>query len=948
MSHRRARNRRHILALLGYSLLALLLTYPLVRHLTTHVPGDGIDDPALAWNLWWIKYSLVDQQINPFAGGWMFYPIGINLAFYTLTILNGLLALPWQVAIGLVPAANLILLSSFALGGYGAYLLALDVLGGAGQSARRASSLLHLAAFVAGLFYAYASGKLFYVALGQFNIASSQWIPFAVLYVLRSGRPGARLREPLLGGLFLLLQAYAELTYATFLLIFIALFASFRMVQIGVKATREGSEEEGKHRGAGWADLLHLVRNLAVLGLVVVIGLTPMLANMLPDMRAEGDFLVEGGGFADIFSADLAGYALPTQLHPLFGNLIRSAAHDSQLRPDGSQWQVNKGQHLTLGFIGLGLLVLGGWVGRKRRDMWLWMISVALFFLLTLGPTLRVAGYDTGVPGPFQLVQGLPFFKGNRYPSRYSVMLLVTAVPLVALGTQWLLTNAARRIPRARAAPMGLTLLLAVGLLFENLATPLPLTDMRVPRIYDTIAADTGDFAVLDLPLGWRNGFSVFGKQDVIIMFEQWWQTRHEQPILGGNTSRNPEQKFRYFLEAPLIGPLTVLANADDAHPHSRAAMSAGLAALRAGDPSLGADPILLDAASAAAATLQALNVRYVVVHRDHVPAEFVAFVEHYLPVQIIAEDGEHALYRVKLPAPAEQITVWPAADPLSRGEGWSGAGPLAEPAGQADAAALWAHRAQTRLVLPPVAPGQHRVTVRAEAAGPGQSLALAVNGYRTAAQLLPETWTELTFDLPAGVLTPGVNEVALLFDKTYTIEEVKADGRLPATNILVESAGLEAGNYGHIWLDGRDVSPGSRGYNLAIVDADSGVLRAVAGFDTHADPTASAALIELLGQVGEQDILAVAVKDTAADQLSAKAAAALVSLGLTDLRGRLRVSQAGLVLPSSAAQDNTVEQLSTLAGASVGVGAGWREPQSAARVHWINVARQAVDNPSE
>ncbi len=253
---------------------------------------------------------------------------------------------------------------------------------------QRSSFIISLSAFLAGLLYAFSSSKLFYAALGQFNIASSQWIPFAVLYIVRSGRPGARLREPLLAALFLLLQAYAELTYASFLVIFIALFAVYRLVQITGRARKERREGGGVQ---GRQELIGLVRNLAVMALVFAVGLTPVLANMLPDMRAEGDFLVEGGGFADIFSADLAGFALPTQLHPLLGDVVRTLADDSGLRPDGSQWQVNKGQHLTLGLVGLALAAAGLAAGR-RRGAWLWALSAGLFFLLALGPSLRMAG----------------------------------------------------------------------------------------------------------------------------------------------------------------------------------------------------------------------------------------------------------------------------------------------------------------------------------------------------------------------------------------------------------------------------------------------------------------------------------------------------------------------------------------------------------------------------
>src|SRR5512147_2946076 len=129
MSQWGLRLRRHLWVLLAYLILSLLLTWPLVVQFASHVPGDGIDDPALAWNLWWLKHALVDQPQNPFAASWVFWPIGINLAFYTLTILNGLLALPIQTVFGVVPAYNAQLLLSFVLGGYGAYLLCLETLG---------------------------------------------------------------------------------------------------------------------------------------------------------------------------------------------------------------------------------------------------------------------------------------------------------------------------------------------------------------------------------------------------------------------------------------------------------------------------------------------------------------------------------------------------------------------------------------------------------------------------------------------------------------------------------------------------------------------------------------------------------------------------------------------------------------------------------------------------
>ncbi len=107
------------------------------------------------------------------------------------------------------------LLLSYVLSGLGGYLLAAEFLRGV-----RREPWAGFAAFLGGALYAFASSKLFYAALGQGNIASSQWAPFAALYIWRAARSGGRVRDAALAGLFLVLQAYAELTYASFLLIF--------------------------------------------------------------------------------------------------------------------------------------------------------------------------------------------------------------------------------------------------------------------------------------------------------------------------------------------------------------------------------------------------------------------------------------------------------------------------------------------------------------------------------------------------------------------------------------------------------------------------------------------------------------------------------------------------------------------------------------------------------
>ena len=907
--------RRHTWVLSAYLLLGLILTWPLVAHLTTHVPGDGIDDPSLAWNLWWVKHALVDQPQNSFISTWQFWPIGINLAFYTLTLLNGMLGVPLVSAFGVIPAYNLLLLSSFVLGGFGAYLLCLEFLGGGNKEISRqvdketrkrsVSPCLRVSvsAFLAGALYAFASSKLFYAALGQGNIASSQWVPFAALYIVRAARPGGKARDAALAALFLALQAYAEMTYASFLLV----FAGLAFVWGGVTLLQRPRDPAQTSVHPARRVITRYVARFTFLAVLFALAITPLLANMLPDLRAEGDFLTSGGGFADIFSADLAGYAVPTQLHPLLGGVIRAWSHDSTPQPDGSYFALNKGQQIYLGYVALALAITGTWRGRRRGGTWFWVTSALLFFVLTLGPNLRIAGHDTGIPLPFRLLEVLPFFKGNRYPSRYSVMLMMSAAPLVAAGAYGVLRSAysvlSRRLnPSGQAGPASapslpeqqimhhaprtthhaLRVMLPVALLalllFEHLSAPLPISDLRVPAIYASVAAEPGDFSLLELPLGWRNGARVAGKQDVVIMSQLWNQTSHGKRVLGGNTSRNPEFKFQYFSEDPTLARLIALTNAADL-PDQHGALREALAA----------SPVSTENRARARDLAAFLNLRYVMVHRDKLPAETEAALRELLPVELVSEEGNLALYRISEPlASPQSYAVGTDQGRMALAEGWSPPAPGARLAEDGSAPPVFAERRETRLLLP-LGREAGQIQLHGWSFAPDQQVTLVVDGREADVQVLPEAPTWLTFRFPADPGRPPLSDVRLRFAKTVPYREwaQRLDG-VPVS-LLVRSAGQETGDFGHIYADGAERSLNRRGYNLVALSPDGRVLDST-NFDTHADPAANTRLAAWVAALPVGTRVAGAARDEASLNLTQEGVDALRSLGVGgDLRGHFR-----------------------------------------------------------
>jgi hypothetical protein len=502
------------LALLSYIALAVALTYPLALHLTTHVPGRGTDDPALTWNLWWLKFALFDLQATPLYSNYIYYPIGVNLVAYTSTFLNAVLALPLQFAFGVIPAQNLYTWGALVLSGYGALLLAREMLS-------RGRQPNDFAAALAGAFYAFGAWHLSYVAAGHFMLLSNQWIPFLALMLFRFERTNARGRAGFLAGLFFVCAAWTELTFIPFVSLLTGLYFVY------VLLARRALLWDAARRRA-------LVTNLATFVGVVALGVAPLALNLFFDTLRYGYYLAPGLGRVQIFSAELISYFVPSFQHPVLGAWANGITTANT-------------SYAFIGWAALALALLGMVTAWKFPEARFWGALAFFFALALLGATLIVNGNDTGIPMPFALLRQLPFVNANRYPVRFNVMMMLALTPLVAFGAAWL--------TQTRGGKIALGALVAL-LAFEQLVVPLPLSDLRAGAVFDQIKNEPGDFTVMDLPLGWRNSVVIQGAID---FKAQFLQTLHQKRLLGGLTSRNPLFKFQYFREIPILNSIILL-----------------------------------------------------------------------------------------------------------------------------------------------------------------------------------------------------------------------------------------------------------------------------------------------------------------------------------------------------------------------------------------------------
>jgi hypothetical protein len=476
----------HLLAIGIYLLLATLVTWPLVTQFTTGLVGriDGVDAYQGSWNLWWVAYALTHGQ-SPFYTSLLFYPHGTDLFWQTLQFSHGVTALPVTLSMGSLAAFNFTVLSSFIIGGYATFLLA------------RTLTASTSAALVAGTIYAFSPFHLERTIEGPLEITSIHWIPLYVfaLYLLLE-RPS--LWHALVSSLLLLWVTLGGWYYGLFCVLYTGC-----AVLVWVFSCERGRRV-----------------------VVAVWGTTPLLfwggvlAPRIMRLAAEGDRVLSDMRDLQIQrSADLLDFFWPNPMHPWWGQAIRDAR--TAIYSEQILWNV------ALGWVGLILAILAIVVDWKRT--WRWGVLLLATMILALGPVLRVAGYHTGIPLPFMLLQDLPGIRAGQRYNHIAVISILMVALMAAYAVVWL-------IRRFRFAwhQRGMLMLVLVGAIvfIDGYAGPLQIVERSVHPFYALLPKPQG--ALLPLPLYYN-----INRSEHLTP-----QTVHTWPILGGYVARPPAYPF--------------------------------------------------------------------------------------------------------------------------------------------------------------------------------------------------------------------------------------------------------------------------------------------------------------------------------------------------------------------------------------------------------------------
>ena len=525
-----------LLSPFAYLLISLIATWPLITHLRGWVPGWG-DWGQNMWALWWVRQAILVLAQHPFHTNYLFYSEGVSLLFHPLDVSDGLLALPLYGLLGGDITYNLMILLSFVLSGWGAYLLALHLTGRRGAS------------FVAGLVFMLSPYHFLRIDLGHLNLSTIQWIPFFALFLFKFAREGSRRSAAL----------------AIFFLVFTALNSWYYVVYCGLLALAVIFWPDNNNKQPAHSSLLtrhssftipkgHTVRNsqfairnspftirhspftihnlLLRLSRILFILFTSLLILsplLIPMFRLLNSTVLVGAHNPLRHSADVLSFWVPgppSTWSGWFDGLWASYAAQNR-EPGASAY---------LGYGALALAVLG-FFGSNRRQV-LWWLGVALgFSLLALGPQLQINGQVTNVFLPYQWLTTLvPIFSITGIPGRFVVMTALVLAILVAYGLATLI-EIANQWPAVggRRPAVKFWLCLAAGLLIslEYSAIPLRLSQTQVNDFYHFVAADDDAYAVLDIK--WDANFLMHA------------QTIHRRPIIGGWLARLPQEQAAYL-----------------------------------------------------------------------------------------------------------------------------------------------------------------------------------------------------------------------------------------------------------------------------------------------------------------------------------------------------------------------------------------------------------------
>lgn len=473
----------------GAFLLSLIFTFAMLHGyilpLTALPYSEGIkgqDSYQMVWNLWFAEESITSGQ-SPYRTDLLYYPLGARLSHHSLSPGYFLLTLSIKIlsrddAMYPFMAYRMSVLLSFTLILYFSFL------------ALHALAFRGWATVIPAV--AYAFGAYYMEHLLHLNQIAGFFIPLTAFCLIRS------FQRPNTGRLVITAVIAAAAIYFTELSLYIYMaFVLVILLMCTFSAGRRALLERIRLAGV-WP----IVVSLSIFALVIAPFLIEFFALRSMKPRVNESLL---------YSGSLLGFFLPASGHAIYGQLGAPGLGEA--------------------FVGFPVLLLAGiaLVKCKDRVVRLSVLAALFFFLLSLGPSLKILHVDTGIPLPYAALMKLPPFDLSRGPVRFVVMASFFLMIAAAGGATWL----EQKLKSRCGASCGTVAMAAlfIWVIAESHVSAPRQEVVTEPRGLSEIIAGP----VLNLPLILNDGYS-----EVLQIF-------HRQPIATGFLARYTPEQYRQF-----------------------------------------------------------------------------------------------------------------------------------------------------------------------------------------------------------------------------------------------------------------------------------------------------------------------------------------------------------------------------------------------------------------
>ncbi len=528
------------LAFVAYTLIALVALGGLVAQFDRAVPnGPDSDFYQFHWNYWWLRFAPLQGQ-SPLWTDYVLYPHVSNLSLHTLAPIWLPVYLLAEPLAGRIVAVNLMVVLGFPLTGLAmaAWLRRVLENTAAGQMTAK------IVAFLGGLAYAFSPYMLYHAAKTHLNLTALWWFPLTLLLWDEIAAP-RRLPHPVgaaLMGLALWGCWLTDLQYPLWLPFTLGLYALWTLW-----AARQGRRWRTL---VGWGALA-----LAVMAALTLIWPLPALLQVRQDPL---EFPPAGLDTARAYSL------LPGALLGL------SPLSDDRTLGRLLPWLV-WGGIAVVAFRRRSAKMGAGATSRsplqsRAPSPWFWLLIVLPPLILALGPDVTVGSAQ--IPLPYL---PLHWALGGQYrnPVRFAAPAVASLITFAALAWTPLAQHLVERLqtPRARQGVfLSGTLLVGGLLLFDAGAfAPFPTRVMPDYPLYREIAAEGGDFVILDVPVGTHSGWTGMGAGYIAM----YYAPDHRHRMVNGTFSRVPYSALADYMNSPLFAGL---AGARDLPPGGEAA----------------------------------------------------------------------------------------------------------------------------------------------------------------------------------------------------------------------------------------------------------------------------------------------------------------------------------------------------------------------------------------